>query len=271
MDFPRLPSPWPGFTIVDERPDRVSLDGPDRIRIEAECDEWHGRRPKAFVFGLNSRLTVYEFVRALDERHPYSGLGDGAEDEGRGDIRRAAISLSGRCQKFFDTIIRAYRAERLKSVPTSWSKEADETRLVFKVPCALEVILDELPDELAALGDGRVIGALRAQRDSAKAEREAKAAAGYAAPRANSSRKRGEYAGLLEEWMLEKSLLWLRRMGPKGVFIAFKDYCEQNRPDLLPLLPKRLRPPKKIEGHIHRRATEAERAKQSRQRAVKSQ
>jgi hypothetical protein len=71
--------------------------------------------------------------------------------------------------------------------------------------------------------------------------------------------------------MSEKPLRWLRRIGPKGVFIAFKDYCEQNRPDLLPLLPKRLRPPKKIEGHIHRRVTEAERSKQSRQRPVKNQ
>jgi hypothetical protein len=111
----------------------------------------------------------------LDGRHPYWGPGDGAEDEERGDTRRDAISLSDRCQKFFDTIIRAY-PKRLKAVPTSWSKEADETSLLFKVACALEVILDELAGEFATLGDGGVIGALRTQRDTAKAEREAQGA-----------------------------------------------------------------------------------------------
>jgi hypothetical protein len=173
MDFLRLPNPWPGFTVIEEHPDRVFLDDAGQIWILAGRDEWFNTHPKPFIFSLKTRLTVYELVMAFDERHPYAGLGDGAKDEGQSDIRLRIISLFPRRQKFFDTIIRAYRARRLKSVPTSWSEEADETRLTLIVADGLEVILDELADELAALGDGGVIGALRTQRDTAAAEREA--------------------------------------------------------------------------------------------------
>lgn len=61
-------------------------------------------------------------------------------------------------------------------MPTQWGEEVDQTRLAFKVDDALEVILAELADQLAALGDGVVIGLLRTQRDTATAEREAQAA-----------------------------------------------------------------------------------------------
>jgi hypothetical protein len=163
--------------LANENRDQVFLDDASQIRILAGRDPWRLRHPKPFVFGLQSQLTAYELAKALDGRHPYSELGDHAEDEERGDTRRDAISLSDRCQKFFDTIVRAYRAKRLKTVPTSWSEEADETRLVFKVADVLAVILAELADELAALGDGSVIGLLRTQRDTAMAEREAQAVA----------------------------------------------------------------------------------------------
>jgi hypothetical protein len=170
--------PAPGLVPAKQTPDRVFSDDAGQIRIQAGRDEWFSRkRPKPFVFGLQSQLMAYELAKVLDDRHPYSVLGLAAEDEGRGDIRRSAMSLSDRCQKFFDTMIRAYRAKRLKSVPTSWNQQADETRLVFKVACALEVILDELADELAELGDGSVIGMLRKERDTAKDEREARVAA----------------------------------------------------------------------------------------------
>jgi hypothetical protein len=173
MDLLRLAPPWwwePGLTLVEEGPDRAFPGDAGRIWILAWHDGWFGK-PKPFVFDLQSRLMVYELVMALDERHPYSRLGDRAQDEGRRDIRLAAISLSPRCQKFFDTIIRAFRAQRLKSEPASWSEETDETRLTLIVADGVEVILDELADELAALGDGSVIGLVRIQRDTATAER----------------------------------------------------------------------------------------------------
>jgi hypothetical protein len=113
----------------------------------------------------------------LDDRHPYSalfscGAGTGVEDDRREDLRRNAIALSDKSQKIYDTIITAHGDNRIKHAPTSWGKPADDTLLVFNVADTIEVILDELADDLAALGDGGVIGALRNQRDNAKAERE---------------------------------------------------------------------------------------------------
>jgi hypothetical protein len=103
-------------------------------------------------------------------------------------------------------------------------------------------------------------------------EREAHVAAGYAASGANPSRRRGAYAGPLQEWMAGKSLSRLRRTGPGAIAEAFKYCCEQERPELLALFPKRLRSMESlIERIITRRVDEAKRANTKPPTASKSQ
>jgi hypothetical protein len=243
---------------AEETPDRVRFDhDTGRIWIVAGRNDFsRRRRPKPFIFGLQSQLTAYQLAMVLDGRHPYWKLGEDAKDEERGDIRRTAIRLSPRCRKFFDTIIGAYRAEprRLKSVPTAWSEETDETSVTFIVADGLEVILDELADEFAALGDGGIIGQLRTQRDTARAEREAQAAPAdkrqddggelarsFAEQSKPPQRRRAAYGGPLEGWMANVPVEQLRRMGLAAIANEFKRHCEEKCPELLPLLPKRLR------------------------------
>jgi len=106
---PGVHSPAWSLTLVpaEENPDRVLFDhDTGRIWIVAGRDEFNRRRrPKPFVFGLQNQLRAYELAMALDDRHPYWKAGDGAKDEDLDNTRRGAISLSPRCQKFFDTII----------------------------------------------------------------------------------------------------------------------------------------------------------------------
>ena len=70
-------------------------------------------------------------------------------------------------------------------------------------------------------------------------------AAGFAVagvqPDRARSQQRAAYAGPLAGWMAPKPLGVLQRMTPAAVAADFKLYCEQERPDLLPLLPNRLR------------------------------
>jgi hypothetical protein len=54
-------------------------------------------------------------------------------------------------------------------------------------------------------------------------------------------RRRGAYKAALEEWMAGKPLETLHRMKSYAIASCFKLYCEEQRPDLLSLLPKRLR------------------------------
>jgi hypothetical protein len=206
LDVLRLSPPWwwslgvhsPEYSLrlvpAKETPDRAALDNAGRIWILAGRNDFYRRRPKPFIFGLQSWLTAYELAMALDGRHPYSvrfslGTGTGVEDDRRDDLRIAAIGDSDKSQRIYDA------TKRLKSVPTSstpWicgpdgcqivgdtgtgtARGTDETS-VFKVADAIEVILAELADELAPLGDGGVIGWLQTQRDTAKAESAARAA-----------------------------------------------------------------------------------------------
>lgn len=179
----QLPDSWEaaGFKPARATFDRVVVDYAGRIIILAGRHEWFSRRrPKPFIVG--ERHTLYEIAMGLDDRHPYSvlfscGAGTGVEDDERGDLRRAAIALSDKSQKIYDMIIEARRIikarrARIKPLPTSWREPADDTLWVFNVTDVIEIIFDELAGHLAALGDGGVIGALRDQRDTAKAERE---------------------------------------------------------------------------------------------------
>jgi hypothetical protein len=56
-----------------------------------------------------------------------------------------------------------------------------------------------------------------------------------------SSPQRGAYRGALAAWLADRPLTTLLRMTPEAIASHFKLYCEQKTPELLPLLPKRLR------------------------------
>jgi hypothetical protein len=84
--------------------------------------------------------------------------------------------------------------------------------------------------------------------------------------------KRGGYKGGLAEWMAQKDLPTLRRMGSEAIARDFKDYCERERPKLIPLLPKRLRSMEpEIERIIKRRLEAANRENAVRKGATKGQ
>jgi hypothetical protein len=55
------------------------------------------------------------------------------------------------------------------------------------------------------------------------------------------SQQRGAYRGTLEEWMAKKRLATLQLMTPAAIANDFRQYCEDERTELLPLLPQRLR------------------------------
>jgi hypothetical protein len=59
--------------------------------------------------------------------------------------------------------------------------------------------------------------------------------------------RRLRYRAPLAEWMGRKGILLLGRMPPEEIAAGFKTYCEEKRPDLLPVLPLRLR---SLEGPI---------------------
>jgi hypothetical protein len=56
-----------------------------------------------------------------------------------------------------------------------------------------------------------------------------------------SPRRRGQYLGALNEWLAPKHIDILRRTSPDALARDFKLYCERERQEVLPLLPKRLR------------------------------
>lgn len=77
-----------------------------------------------------------------------------------------------------------------------------------------------------------------------------------------SDRRRGAYSGALEEWLAQKQTSTLQRMPPDAFAREFKLYCERERQELLPLLPKRLRSMERtIEKIIERRVNAAKAAK----------
>ena len=79
-------------------------------------------------------------------------------------------------------------------------------------------------------------------------------------PAASLRRRRGVYFDALDEWMAGVRINTLRRMAPGAIAIKFKLYCERERPELLPLLPKRLRSMEPTIGRIIKRRVEAAKA-----------
>jgi hypothetical protein len=73
----------------------------------------------------------------------------------------------------------------------------------------------------------------------------------------NDRVRRRAYKGPLAKWMGLKNIKLLRRMHPSDIAAEYKLYCETERPQLLPLLPKRLR---SMEGTIERIRADMERA-----------
>jgi hypothetical protein len=61
--------------------------------------------------------------------------------------------------------------------------------------------------------------------------------------------------------MAQRELPVLRRMGPAAISLEFKSHCEQVLPELMPLLPKRLRSMESVIERIIRRRVEALRIK----------
>ena len=54
-------------------------------------------------------------------------------------------------------------------------------------------------------------------------------------------RKRGAYRVPLEEWLEPWDIKKLRRISPAALAAGFREHCEQHRPDVLELLPRRNR------------------------------
>jgi hypothetical protein len=113
------------------------------------------------------------------------------------------------------------------------------TKPVYLADRSINPVLTEIP--LAALLD------LARQRNDA-GEIVSSLATWYAAPESDrpgpdppSRRQRGVYNGALELWLAEKQLLLLQRMNADAIANEFRVHCEQKRPELLPVLPKRLR------------------------------
>jgi hypothetical protein len=73
--------------------------------------------------------------------------------------------------------------------------------------------------------------------------------------------QRVAYRGPLEAWMAQQELPVLRRMGPAAIAPAFKSHCEEHLPELVPLLPKRLRSMKNVIERIIKRRIDAVRTK----------
>jgi hypothetical protein len=73
--------------------------------------------------------------------------------------------------------------------------------------------------------------------------------------------QRVAYRGPLEAWMAQQELPVLRRMGPAAIAPAFKSHCEQHLPELVPLLPKRLRSMENVIERIIKRRIDAVRTK----------
>jgi hypothetical protein len=69
--------------------------------------------------------------------------------------------------------------------------------------------------------------------------------------------RRGLYRAPLEEWMADQKLGVLNKMSVLAIAQKFKSDCKKEKPELLPLLPQRLRRDSSmfrvIEGHIHYR------------------
>jgi hypothetical protein len=71
-----------------------------------------------------------------------------------------------------------------------------------------------------------------------------------------SPRRRRQYIGALSEWLAPKHIDILRRTSPNALARDFKLYCERERQEVLPLLPKRLRSMERtieqiIEGRVN--------------------
>jgi hypothetical protein len=73
--------------------------------------------------------------------------------------------------------------------------------------------------------------------------------------------QRMAYRGPLEAWMAQQELPVLRKMGPAAIASAFKSYSEQHSPELVPLLPKRLRSMENVIERIINRRIDAVRTK----------
>jgi hypothetical protein len=83
--------------------------------------------------------------------------------------------------------------------------------------------------------------------------------------------QRGAYKGALEQWMASEVLARWRRMSLNAIAREFVKYCKAKRPDVLPLLPKRLRSMEPaIERIITRRVNDTK-AAASKTTAAKSQ
>jgi hypothetical protein len=84
-------------------------------------------------------------------------------------------------------------------------------------------------------------------------------------------KKRGAYRGALENWLAREDLKIWRRMQPEAITRAFADYCKAERPDLLPLLPKRLRSMESMIERIIKARRAAAKALAAKQRPSKEQ
>jgi hypothetical protein len=81
-------------------------------------------------------------------------------------------------------------------------------------------------------------------------------------------KRRGAYKGTLQIWLSSKPLSELhrtvQRAGPSAIAQEFKLHCESEKPEVLLLLPKRLRSMQPmIEGHINARVSAAETVRKS--------
>jgi hypothetical protein len=99
----------------------------------------------------------------------------------------------------------------------------------------------------------------------------AAAAAAPGQPAVSPRRRRGAYIGALSEWMARMPIDTLRRMTPDAIAREFKVYCERERPELLPLLPKRLRSMHRIIERIIEGRVEAAKAAATTPRATRRQ
>jgi hypothetical protein len=77
-------------------------------------------------------------------------------------------------------------------------------------------------------------------------------------------RRRSAYRGALEAWMVRQDLAILLKMEPAAIAREFKTHCEQKLPELISLLPKRLRSME----HVIERTIERRRAKSVRPRSA---
>jgi hypothetical protein len=229
------------------------------VSILPPVDDW----PQSDPFTLCDELTIADAAMVYSDRHPRPAywFGKGADNPspinprepaglneieklvGKGATKDFGSGTLENWQKSWSvycTLVDGVKKGSIVPTKPVYLADRDINGVLTAIP--LSVLLDLARQR----GDpGEILSSLLTWYESNPPELAAKSSlatepteTGSVEP---SSPQRGAYRGALAAWLAARPLATFQRMTANAIASNFKRYCEQKRPDLLPLLPKRLR------------------------------